>query len=407
MVVAGEAADRRGPLIPFLAAVFTFGLGLLLAGLADTMWWFVAGRAVQGFGAGLNIVALYVVAGRAFHESLRPRLFSVMSSAWILPAIIGPTIAGLVADRLSWRWVFLAVPPLIVPAVLLMLPRLVTSRQLPMHQFVVGASSPHWVPRSPWRCCSTPGSASTSSPSRCSRWRCRCWWRPCRGCFHQAHCVPRPGYLPRSSCVASSPARSSAPRRSSRSCSSRSAASRQRWRAHLDRGSADVVARLLDPGQPAHEGGEAPVDPGRNCSGGNRHRADVAHALARAAATRGGDRVGDRRARDGPRDVERERRNAALSPRAEHGFNSAALQLCDAFGSIVLIGLAGAIFAKVHGAGSGDAVANSSARGSVAAYLLIYAVTAAVAFAGARLARRLHAAAAPAALTSSPVTSSP
>jgi MFS family permease len=49
-----------------------------------------------------------------------------MASAWVLPAIIGPSIAGVVADALSWRWVFLAVPPLIVPAVLLMLPRLKT-----------------------------------------------------------------------------------------------------------------------------------------------------------------------------------------------------------------------------------------------------------------------------------------
>jgi MFS family permease len=88
------------------------------------MWLFVTGRAVQGFGAGLNIVALYVVVGRAYPEAMRPRLFSAMSSAWVLPALVGPSVAGLVADRLSWRWVFLAVPPLIVPAVLLMLPRL-------------------------------------------------------------------------------------------------------------------------------------------------------------------------------------------------------------------------------------------------------------------------------------------
>jgi MFS family permease len=124
MVVAGELCDRRGPLLPFGLAVVTFGAGLLLAGAATGMWLFVTGRAVQGFGAGLNIVALYVVVGRAYPEAMRPRLFSAMSSAWVLPALVGPSVAGLVADRLSWRWVFLAVPPLIVPAVLLMLPRL-------------------------------------------------------------------------------------------------------------------------------------------------------------------------------------------------------------------------------------------------------------------------------------------
>ena len=124
MVVAGDVSDRRGPFLPFVVAVVTFGVGLVLAGVATSMWPFVLGRAIQGFGAGLNIVALYVVIGRVYPDALRPRLFSAMASAWVLPAIIGPSIAGIVADELSWRWVFLAVPPLIVPAVLLMLPRM-------------------------------------------------------------------------------------------------------------------------------------------------------------------------------------------------------------------------------------------------------------------------------------------
>jgi MFS family permease len=126
MVVAGDVSDRRGPVLPFVAAVVTFGIGLVMAGLATSMWLFVLGRALQGFGAGLLIVALYVVIARVYPDALRPRLFSAMASAWVLPAIIGPSVAGVVADALSWRWVFLAVPPLIVPAVLLMMPRLKT-----------------------------------------------------------------------------------------------------------------------------------------------------------------------------------------------------------------------------------------------------------------------------------------
>ena len=124
MVLAGEASDRRGPLVPFLVAVATFGVGLVVAGTAQTMWVFILGRAVQGVGAGLNIVALYVVVARAYPETMRPRVFSVMSSGWVLPSIIGPPIAGALADHASWRWVFLGVPPLILPAVITMLPKL-------------------------------------------------------------------------------------------------------------------------------------------------------------------------------------------------------------------------------------------------------------------------------------------
>jgi MFS family permease len=124
MVTAGEVSDRRGPVLPFVSASVIFAAGLAIAGAAPTMWVLVVARGVQGFGAGLNIVALYVVVARAFPESLRPRVFSAMSSGWIVPALIGPPIAGLLADHASWRWVFLGVLPLIVIATALVLPHL-------------------------------------------------------------------------------------------------------------------------------------------------------------------------------------------------------------------------------------------------------------------------------------------
>ena len=52
------------------------------------------GRAVQGLGAGLNIVSLYVVVGRLYPEAMRPRLFSAISSAWVSRHWSGPSVAG-------------------------------------------------------------------------------------------------------------------------------------------------------------------------------------------------------------------------------------------------------------------------------------------------------------------------
>ena len=124
MVVAGDVSDRRGPVRPFAAAAVTFAAGLLMAGLATEMWVLVLARAVQGFGAGLNIVALYVIVARAFPAGLRPRVFSAISSGWILPSLVGPPIAGLLADHVSWRWVFLGVIPLLAGAALLVGPHL-------------------------------------------------------------------------------------------------------------------------------------------------------------------------------------------------------------------------------------------------------------------------------------------
>jgi MFS family permease len=116
MTVAGPLMDRHGPGPGLRAGVAVFVAGLVLAGLAPDMVVFLVGRAVQGLGMGFVGVALYVVIGRTFEEELRARVFTVMTSAWLLPALIGPFVAGMIADHVGWRWVFLAVPVLAVAA---------------------------------------------------------------------------------------------------------------------------------------------------------------------------------------------------------------------------------------------------------------------------------------------------
>ena len=108
MVVAGDVSDRRGPVLPFVVAVVTFGIGLVMAGLANGMGLFVFGRAIQGFGAGLNIVALYVVIARVYPDALRPRLFSAMASAWVLPA---SSSGGLTSGRKPTQMLLMSAGP--------------------------------------------------------------------------------------------------------------------------------------------------------------------------------------------------------------------------------------------------------------------------------------------------------
>ncbi|MFF7993805.1 MFS transporter [Kitasatospora xanthocidica] len=129
LVVSGQWCDRRGPLQPLFAGIAVFGVGLLVAGTAPGMWVFVAGRAIQGLGGGLVIVALYVVVGRAYPERLRPSVFAAFSSAWVLPSIVGPLVAGAVTQHLGWRWVFLAVPVLILLPLAVMGPALARSER--------------------------------------------------------------------------------------------------------------------------------------------------------------------------------------------------------------------------------------------------------------------------------------
>lgn len=122
LVAAGEMCDRRGPRLPIIIGGVAFSSGLLLAGAAQSMWPFIAGRAMQGLGGGLLIVALYVLVGRSYEEALRPRIFAAMSAAWVVPSIVGPLIAGLLADHASWRWVFLGLAPFVLIPLALILP---------------------------------------------------------------------------------------------------------------------------------------------------------------------------------------------------------------------------------------------------------------------------------------------
>jgi MFS family permease len=119
MVLGGEAGDRRGPRVALPLGVGTFAAGLLVSGVATNMAVLVTGRAVQGLGAGVMATLLYVIAGQAYEAALRPRLFGAISAAWVLPALVGPLIAGIVTTHTSWRVVFLGLLPVVVVGLLL------------------------------------------------------------------------------------------------------------------------------------------------------------------------------------------------------------------------------------------------------------------------------------------------
>ena len=124
MVIAGEMTDRIGGRLPLLAGVGTFLAGLLTAGLAPDIAVFLVGRALQGLGVGLLIVVMYVIVGDQYPERLRPTVFGAISAAWVIPSLVGPVVAGALAEGPGWRWVFLGLVPLVAGAVASLVPTL-------------------------------------------------------------------------------------------------------------------------------------------------------------------------------------------------------------------------------------------------------------------------------------------
>ena len=125
IVAAGREADRSGPARPYAVGVGLFGAGLLVAGTAPSMGILVVGRTLQGLGAGAVPAVAYVAIGRSFPELLRARMMAVLSTAWVVPGLVGPLVSAAVAHVFGWRWVFLGLLPLVAVTGMLALPGLV------------------------------------------------------------------------------------------------------------------------------------------------------------------------------------------------------------------------------------------------------------------------------------------
>jgi MFS family permease len=92
-------AALLGPLV--------FVAGALLCAAAPTMPVLLAGRLVQGLGAGLALALSYACIRILFPEAQWPRLFALISAVWAIAALAGPLLgAGLIALA-SWRLAYL------------------------------------------------------------------------------------------------------------------------------------------------------------------------------------------------------------------------------------------------------------------------------------------------------------
>ncbi len=121
-VIGGQTADAKGPGRVVLGGLVVFGIGLVVGGAAPTMLVLLAGRLLQGLGGGALVTALFAVVNLAYSDRLRPSLFAAMSSAWVVPGLVGPLLAAFIAEAVGWRAVFWGLLPLLVVVAALTVP---------------------------------------------------------------------------------------------------------------------------------------------------------------------------------------------------------------------------------------------------------------------------------------------
>lgn len=129
IVLTGQLADRRGLGMPFGFGLAFFAGGLMVGGAAQSMPMLIAGRVAQGFGAGAIPAVAYASIGRGMPPSLRPTMFATLSTAWVVPGLVGPAIATVVEHTWTWRLIFLGLLPIIAIAASMALPALIALDQ--------------------------------------------------------------------------------------------------------------------------------------------------------------------------------------------------------------------------------------------------------------------------------------
>jgi MFS family permease len=122
MTVAGPWADARGPGAVIWTGTGLFTGGLVLAGFAPGMAVLIGGRTVQALGGVLVVVALYVLVARVFTPRQVPMVFVGNSVAWVAPALFGPGISAFLVTHGLWRWVFFGAALVAVPALIMLVP---------------------------------------------------------------------------------------------------------------------------------------------------------------------------------------------------------------------------------------------------------------------------------------------
>lgn len=123
-VAAGRQVDRHGPGGPYSIGLLASGTGLLLAASAPSMLVLIIGRALGGLGGGVLFTCVYAAINLGYPDEMRPRMLAVVSSAFIVPAMVGPYFAGVIAEHLSWRVVFWGMLPFLLAAAILTRPSL-------------------------------------------------------------------------------------------------------------------------------------------------------------------------------------------------------------------------------------------------------------------------------------------
>lgn len=103
----------------FLTSMILLFIGTLISAAAPTFSFLLLGRLIQAAGAGIIMPLLMMVVFAVYPREGRGAAMGYIGLAMIFAPAIGPTIAGLVMEHFSWKWIFIGMLPLVALVIVL------------------------------------------------------------------------------------------------------------------------------------------------------------------------------------------------------------------------------------------------------------------------------------------------
>ena len=118
ILLYGRLGDMIGYRKVYLYGLAAFTVTSALCGSSQSIWMLVAFRAVQGLAAGMMMAVGYAIITAAFPPNERGKALGIYAVSIAVGLGLGPTLGGLIAQSLSWRYVFFVNVPIGISAVL-------------------------------------------------------------------------------------------------------------------------------------------------------------------------------------------------------------------------------------------------------------------------------------------------
>lgn len=129
MLTAGTLGDRIGRKKVFLAGLILFTFGSALCGFADGLNVLIAGRVIQGLGAGaINTGSLSLLVSTFTEPPARAKAIGIWTAVSGVSLALGPLVGGVLINAFTWNAIFLVNLPIAVVAMALGFPKLRESR---------------------------------------------------------------------------------------------------------------------------------------------------------------------------------------------------------------------------------------------------------------------------------------